>query len=420
MSFNLTMPKLSPTMEEGIIVRWHKKEGDFVRSGDIIFDVATDKSTVEYASLESGYLRQVIVKEGTSALINHPVAILTEQQNESFQKFVERTISTSTQLEPEDVAPHPEELLSPSSKPSSLFTPEPALKYFKFFKSDARASPLAKKLAKDKGIDLSTVRGSGPGGRILSQDVDLGQPDLPINFGYEKQPEDLPGKFCEEPLSPIRKTVTSRLQAAKSTIPHFYVSLEINAQRLIDIRDQLKEVGINLSLNDFIIRASALALREHPEINSGFDSLTQSIIRFKTIDLSFAVAVPPDGLITPIMRHADYKNLGEISVEVKSLARRAREGRLDREEYMGGSFTITNLGMYGVSSFIAILNPPQAAILAIGGVKSQPVVLEGKIVPGMVMNLTLSGDHRVFDGVLAAQFLKTVQKYLEHPAVLLI
>jgi pyruvate dehydrogenase E2 component (dihydrolipoamide acetyltransferase) len=217
----------------------------------------------------------------------------------------------------------------------------------------------------------------------------------------------------------MRKVISQRLQEAKSYIPHFYVSLKIDPQPMMDIREQLKHHGIKVTFNDFVVRASALALRKHPNINSGFNSSTNSILRFKTIDISIAVSLPA-GLITPIVRHADFKNIGEISQEVKELAARAKEGKLEPQEYKGGSFTISNLGMYGVSEFIAIINPPQAAILAVSGILEVPVVKNGQIIPGHEMTLTLSGDHRVIDGVAGAEFLKTLQKLLENPSALLI
>jgi len=217
----------------------------------------------------------------------------------------------------------------------------------------------------------------------------------------------------------MRKVIAKRLQEAKTFIPHYYVSQEIDADSLVDLREQLKEGGVKLTYNDFIIRACALALREHPKVNSGYNSETESIVLFKTIDISVAVDID-DGLITPIIRYADYKTLGEISVEVKELASRAKKGKLDPQEYQGGSFTVSNLGMFGVNHFLAVINPPQSCILAIGGINEQPVVKNGEIVAGKIMNVTISADHRVVDGAVAAGFLRTVKKYLENPALLVV
>ena len=235
----------------------------------------------------------------------------------------------------------------------------------------------------------------------------------------EKHPPSLQEPYEEESLTPIRKVIAQRLQEAKSFIPHFYVSQEIKAEALFEIREQLRNWEIKLTYNDFVVRACALALRKHPNVNSGFNTANNSLIRFKTIDIAIAVSIPI-GLITPIVRHADYKNLGELSTEVRQLAKRAKDGKLDPQEYKGGSFTISNLGMYGITDFQAIINPPHAAILAVSGILDRPVIRNGNVVPGKVMNMTLSADHRVVDGVAAAQFLKTVQAYLENPAGLLL
>lgn len=217
----------------------------------------------------------------------------------------------------------------------------------------------------------------------------------------------------------MRKVIGQRLQQSKTFIPHFYVSQDIDAEPMMHVREQLKNMGHKITFNDLIVRAAALALREHPEMNSGFNSANNSLIRFKTIDISIAVSVPA-GLITPIVRYADFKNLGQISSEIRLLAQKAKEGKLSREEYSGGSFTISNLGMYGVSSFAGIINPPQAAILSVAGIEDKPVVKAGEVQAGKVMNVTLSADHRVVDGTDGAKFLKALQKYLENPSILLL
>jgi pyruvate dehydrogenase E2 component (dihydrolipoamide acetyltransferase) len=421
------MPKLSPTMEEGTITKWRKKEGDFVKVGEVILEIATDKATVEHAVLDAGYLRKIIIKEGESAVVNQPVGIFTEKQEESIEGYNPEGAAPKAAPTPTAVAKKAEAPASVAAAPvagfsQSVFTPEPPLKNYDFPPSTTPsyipASPLAKKLAKEKGIDLSTVKGSGPGHRVVSSDLDLGQPDLSVTFGRHERPKVAPGTYEEEKMSPIRKVIAQRLQAAKTFIPHFYVTMEIRAEKLIDAREQLKSMGHKISINDFVVRACALALREHAEVNSGFNSADQTLIRFKTIDISVAVALN-DGLITPIVRYADYKNLGEISAEIKMLAQKAKDGKLQREEYVGGSFTVSNLGMYGVSDFVGIINPPQAALVAIGAIEDRAVVEDHAIVPGKVMRLTLSGDHRVIDGAIGAQFLQTVKKFLENPTSLL-
>lgn len=434
MPFTLTMPKLSPTMEEGTIAKWHKKAGDFIEAGDLLLEVATDKATVEYNALDSGWLRKILLKEGSEAAVNQPIAIFTEKKDEKIEDYQPEGITPQAVPAPKETAEAPKE--KKEQKPATqqqpattlrqtAFAPEAPLTAYAFSRADAtasgrvKASPLARKLAKEKGLDLTTVKGTGPGHRIVSRDLAKAQPSGVVVFGRNERPQIPPGTYEEETLNPMRKVIGQRLQDAKTFIPHFYVSLKINAEPLVKLREQLKHMEVKLTVNDFIVRATALALRQHPNVNSGFNATNNTIIRFKTIDISIAVSIE-GGLITPIVRHADFKNLGEISVEVKGLATRAKEGKLEPHEYKGGSFTISNLGMYGVSDFIAIINPPQAAILAVSGVQHLPVVRNGQIVPGMEMTLTLSGDHRVIDGVAGAEFLITVQKFLENPAALLI
>lgn len=428
MPFTVTMPKLSPTMEEGTIAKWHKNVGDRVNSGELLVEVATDKATVEYNALDEGYLRQILVPNGGHALVNQPIAIFTEKANESIQGYTpegtmpKREVKTESAKIEERQSPSPKAAM-PTQQPA--FAPEPPLEKYEFnFPTRAAsrrtpASPLAKKLAQEKGLDLTTVKGSGPGGRVTSRDLDLAQPDQVVSFGKRTMPTEIPGSYEEMALTPMRKVIAERLQQAKSYIPHIYVRQEIDAGPLFEAREQLKNGHLKITFNDFVIRASALALRQHPMANGGFDATHQSIILFKTVDISVAVTVE-GGLITPIIRHADYKNLGEISLEVKELATRAKAGKLKAEEYKGGSFTISNMGMFGVTDFAAIINPPQAAILAIGGIEECPRVKNGQVVVGKRMNIVLSADHRVLDGAEAAKFIKTVQKYLENPTLLLI
>jgi pyruvate dehydrogenase E2 component (dihydrolipoamide acetyltransferase) len=429
MPFTLTMPKLSPTMESGNIVKWHKKVGDFVEAGDLLIEVATDKATVEHNALDPGYLREILIKEGDEAVVNQPIAIFTETKTESITDYKPEGI----EVKPAAVVEEKKDAAKTKEKPaekavtmaSAAFVPEAPLEDYEFevpseaIEGRIKASPLARKLAKEQGLDITTVKGTGPGGRIVKEDLDKAQKTGLAVFGSRERPLDKPGSYEEEKLSPMRQVIARRLQEAKTFIPHFYVQQNINAEFLVQIREQLSKKGIKLTLNDFVVRACALALKEHPEVNSGFNSVNNTIIRYKTIDVCVAVAVD-EGLITPIIRHADYKNLGELSVEIRSLAARAKEGKLQMHEYKGGSFTVSNMGMYGINNFLPIINPPQAAILAIGAVQNIPVVKEGRVVPGKVMNISLSADHRVVDGALASKFVKTVQDLLENPAVLLV
>lgn len=423
------MPKLSPTMEEGTIVKWRVKEGAHVKSGDVIIEVATDKATVEHSALDEGYLRKILINEGSSAIVNQPIAIFTESAKESIEGYKPEGDMPKAAVKEEAPKEAPKAAASAPAETAALrqpaFTPEPPLEKYHFeqpgkaIEGRVLASPLARKIAKDKGIDLTTVKGSGPQGRIKSQDLDESLPEAVVSFGARQTPTVPPGSYTEEALTPMRKVVGKRLQESKSFIPHFYVTHQIDAEALVRLRDELKAGGLKVTFNDFVIRACALALRQHPAVNTGFNSVNSTIIHFETIDIALAVSME-GGLITPIIRYADYKNLGELSAEAKSLAKRAREGKLAREEYTGGSFTISNLGMYGVRDFIAVINPPQAAILAVGGIQDQPVVKNGAVVPGKTLSLTLSVDHRVVDGADAAQFLVTLKKLLENPALLVV
>lgn len=427
MPFTVTMPKLSPTMEEGTIVKWHKKEGDRVEAGELLMDVATDKATVEYNALDEGYLRKILVPEGKTVAINQAIAIFTEKANESFEGYQPTGIPVKKTEAPKAAAEKKEEAVpkAAATMQQPAFTPEPPLAKYEFeFPTESvekrvAASPYARKVAKEKGIDIASVKGSGPSGRIVSRDLDLGQPDQSVTFGRRQLPDIAPGTYEEIPLSPMRKIVGLRLQQSKSFIPHFYIRQEIDAEALFEAREQLKRCNLKVTFNDFVVRATALALREHMAVNSGFNSVSQSIILFKTVDVSVAVTVE-GGLITPIIRHADYKNLGEISVEIKELAARAKTGKLEPQEYKGGSFTVSNLGMFGISDFIAVINPPQSAILAVGGIEECMRLKDGIVKVGKRMNITLSADHRVVDGSDGAKFLKSVQKYLENPSSLVV
>ncbi|MCB1135732.1 MAG: 2-oxo acid dehydrogenase subunit E2, partial [Chlamydiia bacterium] len=328
----------------------------------------------------------------------------------------------------DEAAPAPEKqevkpaVQSAGAMAQPVFAPPPPLEGYHFsgvteFQGRAKASPLAKRLADEKGLDVRSVKGSGPGGRVLARDLDSAQPAAVVGFGPRAVPDLAPGTYEEESLTPMRKAISRRLQEAKTFIPHFYVRQSIEVSPLIRLREELKDLGHKVSFNDLITRACALALRQHPIVNSGFNTANNTITRYKTVDIAIAVAMEA-GLITPILRHADYKTVAELSSETRELAKRARAGKLEPHEYQGGSFTISNLGMYGIDDFIAVINPPQGAILSVGGILDQPVVKDGQVVAGKVMNLILSSDHRVIDGAAAAEFLQTVRKYLEKPVAL--
>lgn len=424
----LKMPKLSPTMETGTLVKWLKKAGDEIHFGDVLLEISTDKAVLEHTASEDGWLLEILVKEGTKIPVGAPIAVFSTEKNVTYdlKQLLPSQEAVSTD-EPTQIVPNTSSQQDNShyAGPSMAivgFRPEPPLTTPLTIKNPGdpvSASPLAKKLAKEQNLDLSGVAGTGPGGRIVKKDLEKAPPLRIAGFGYPEAPEVNPGTYVEEPLSPIREAISKRLQAAKTFIPHFYVRQRIYASPLLALLKELQAQNIKLSINDCIVRACALALKEFPEINSGFNSVDNTIIRFSTIDISIAVAIP-DGVITPIIRCADRKNVGMISAEIKALAARAKQSALKEEEYKGGSFCISNLGMTGISDFTAILNPPQAAILAVGSVEEQPIVLNGELAVGSTCMLTLSVDHRVIDGYPAALFMKRLQKLLEAPSVLLL
>jgi len=428
MPSTLKMPKLSPTMEGGTIVKWHKKEGDAIKADDLLFEVATDKATVEYNSLDDGILRKILIGENEEAVVNQPIAIFTETADESIEGYeVEGEKPKEVKSDaPKEEKPEEKKEAPPSSNSMAqpAFQAAPPLEdyTFEFDSTPAEhlpASPLAKKLAKEKGVDLSTVKGSGPDGRVMSRDLDLAQSDAVVAFGQRSGPTEKPGTFEEEPLSPMRKAIGQKLQASKTFIPHFYVQHDIDVEPMVASREELKVGGIKVTFNDYVMRATALALRQHPTVNSGYDSAKNTIIRFKTVDIAVAVSID-EGLITPIVRHVDYKNLGQIGAQVKQLAKKAKEGKLQPHEYQGGSFTISNLGMFGIHDFQAVINPPQVSILAVGGIRECAVVKEGQVVAGKRMMVSLSSDHRVVDGADAAAFLQTFKQLMENPSLLIV
>lgn len=415
MPFTFTMPKLSPTMQEGSIAKWHKKEGDFVEAGELLIEIATDKATVEHVALDPGYIRKILKADGQKASVGEPLAILTEQKEESITNYKPEGILSSTANKQEPIKKVEDRPLAPlktSLKETSTQKPtQPAHKT----RDQERvfASPLAKTIASQQAIDLTTVQGTGPHGRIMSR-------DLANISSTEQKPSAVDSRKAssEEPLTIMRKVIGERLQYSKSTIPHFYIRQEVEVSALVAFREEVKKLQLNYTINDFIIKAVAVALRKHMGINSGFNPDTSSIIRYGNIDLAIAVTIA-GGLITPILHSADTLPLAAISKEVKSLSLRAKEGKLRPEEFQGGSFTISNLGMYGVSDFQAIVNPPQAAILAVGAIQDRPIVRAGSLVAGKLISLTLSCDHRVIDGAEAASFMQELKRLIENPILFL-
>lgn len=376
MLYIVKMPKLSPTMEMGTIVKWKKSINEYVNTDEVLLEISTDKSVIEYSFLEEGWLREILTKENEKAVIGSPIAIITSEKDEqinkeeiltSISKNLETTKISLEVQEKQELLPNSEicNITTYSSTSSQIpsFSPEPPLSNTQYstqiYSETQKISPLAKFISKEKNLDLSDIKGSGPGGWIVEKDLINAPKKNVVKFHQIPLTHNpIPGTYEEKALSPIREVISSRLQAAKISIPHFYIKQEINAQNLINLKNQLNNVNFKFSYNDFITRACAIALKEFPNINSGFNSVNNSIVLFKTIDISFAVALE-NGLITPIIRYADQKNIQSISLEIKELARKAKNNQLSEHEYKGGSFCISNLGMTNIQEFFAIINPPQ-------------------------------------------------------------
>jgi len=419
----IKMPKMSDTMQEGVIATWLKKVGDDVSSGDILAEVETDKATMELESYEDGKLLYTAVKDGESVEVDGVIAIIGEEgaDFETLLKAEKSNQPTESQSD-SDQSDEKGETKSQPGKPS-----EPAAKQDTTSSNGRiKASPLAKKIAEEKGINLTEVQGSGEGGRIVKRDVEDFTPkpaskpeatksevpsySIPATVGEES--------FTEEPVSQMRKTIGKRLSESKFSAPHFYVTMEINMDRAIEARKSLNEVApVKISFNDMVVKASAAALRQHPDINVNW--LGDKIRKNDHIHIGIAVAIP-DGLIVPVVRFTDNKSLSHISAEIKELGQKAKDKTLKPEEFSGNTFTISNLGMFGVDEFTAIINPPDACILAVGGIKETVIVKNGEMKPGNVMKVTLSSDHRAVDGAKAAAFLKTLKELLEDPVRILL
>ena len=408
MSIQILMPAASPTMEEGTLVNWLIKEGDKISPGDIIVEIETDKSLLEVEALDEGIVGRILVPDGTEEVkVNTVIALLLEDGEDISQlDSTDSVENESSDSETTDTATIEAPNTASSSSKASPHS------------GRIKSSPAARHVAADAGLDLATITGTGPNGRILKKDalsaVEKQQSTKTIE---PATPGDIP--FEKQNLSGMRKVIAQRLQQSKQTIPHFYLSVDIDIDELIELQVKLNRrlKNCKLTVNDFIIRAAALALEEVPDANVQYSD--RSIIRFQRVDISIAVAVK-GGLVTPVIRNAAGKRLPEISNEMQSLAEKARAGRLSPEEYQGGSFTISNLGMYGIRQFDAVINPPQAGILAIGRGEQRPIVIDGKLSIATVMTVTLSADHRIIDGTIGADLLTTMKNYLEEPNLLVI
>ena len=441
MPTTITMPALSPTMTEGTLARWLVKEGDNVSAGDVIAEIETDKATMEVEAVDEGAVGQLLVPEGTEGVpVNQPIAVLLEEGEDA---------SALEGFQPADVAPPAPAATAeapaaaPTSRsPPSPVAPAPAPAASAPAQPEAPAaetgerilaSPLARRMAEKTGLDLSAIQGTGPRGRIVKADIEAALSGAPIPAAAQPQaaapaPSAAPaaaqaqlgGESELVPHTNMRKVIARRLLESKQTIPHFYLTVDCEIDRLLAMRKELNDrdgADYKISVNDFVIRAAALALRKTPDANASWSD--DAMIRYGSVDISVAVAIDA-GLITPIVRNADHKGLADISAEMKDLATRAREGKLAPEEYQGGTFSISNLGMFGVREFSAIINPPQSAILAVGAGEQRPVVKDGALSVATMMTCTLSCDHRVVDGALGAQLLGVFKNFVEDPMTMLL
>jgi pyruvate dehydrogenase E2 component (dihydrolipoamide acetyltransferase) len=422
------VPAKSPTMTEGTIVSWRVKPGDKVKSGDVIAEIQSDKAVVEWEALDGGTVAEILIPAGAMAQVNQVAAIFTTKGDEDVKAAVAKAKATNAKLAPGGVVAAP--VAAPVAAVAvATVVAAPAPSASAGLAKGVRVSPVAAKLASSLGVDLRAVKGTGPDGRIVRRDVEAAAKAGTAKIGVvgagaakAEKPKlkvlRADAANSDVAMSQMRQIIGKRLLEAKTTIPHFYVSESVDAGALVSLREQVNLLdGFKVTVNDLIVRASALALRAHPKLNATFHG--NSVRYYDSSDISVAVAIP-DGLITPIVAKAHTKNIKQIGDEVRSLAKKAVEGKLQPAEFQGGSFTISNLGMFGIAEFVAIINPPQVAILAVAGIKDEAVVKNGSVVPGKVMRLTLSADHRAVDGADAAAFMKTLRELLEAPATLLV
>ncbi len=420
------MPKMSDTMTEGVVAKWHKNVGDSIKSGDLVAEIETDKATMEFESFQEGVLLYRGVDEGKAAPVNGILAILGEK-GEDYKKLLEEELAKDKEAAKEVKAEAP---VKAQAKPESVAAANPpkqadtaaapvAMPIHSNNGEDARikASPLAKKLAMEKGIDLTRIMGSGEGGRVVKRDVDWFKPGTFVASQSVMAGAVTTESYNEVQVSQMRKTIARRLAESKFTAPHFYLTMEINMDRCMDARESINAVsGSKISFNDFVLKATAAALRQHPKVNSAW--LDDRIRYNHHINIGVAVAVE-EGLLVPVVRFADSKTLSQISGEVREYAKKAKDKKLQPADWEGNTFTISNLGMYGIEEFTAIINPPDACILAVGSIKPVPELKDGQLRNKHVMKVTLSCDHRVVDGVTGSEFLQTLKGFLENPVVLL-
>jgi pyruvate dehydrogenase E2 component (dihydrolipoamide acetyltransferase) len=421
MATKVIMPKLSPTMEEGQISRWLKKEGDKVSMGEPLAEIDTDKATMEMQALGNGVLRKILINEGQSAPLGQTIAVIGEPDEDIASMLSEAPAQSQPQEQKKQETPQPapeQPQPQPQAKaaaPANGRQPQAAA-------SDSGrmiVSPLAARMATEAGIDLRSLQGSGPGGRIIKRDIEaaISKPKAapaPVVFQQAGA-----STYRDEPASQIRQTIAKRLVTSLGPVPHFFLTTDIEMDRAAEMRKGINALDpeLKISINDVIIKVTAAALMQHPEVNASFQ---EKFVRYyQHADIGVAVAIE-DGLITPVVRAADQKSLSQIAAEVRELAERARTKRLKPEEYTGATFSISNLGMFGIDEFTAVINPPEGAILAVGAMTAKPVVRENDIVIRQMMRVTMSCDHRVIDGATGARFLQTFKKILENPLYLVV
>ena len=440
MATKVIMPKLSPTMEEGQISRWLKKEGDKVSMGEPLAEIDTDKATMEMQALANGVLRKILISEGQSAPLGQLIAVIGEP-DEDIASLVSEAPAAAPKQEQKKEEPPPQPQAQPQEQPqqpqakaaaAAASTVDNGRQPQAAASSDSArliVSPLAARMAAEAGLDLRSLQGSGPGGRIIKKDIEAAltqpkaapaaAPTFPRAVEPPRFQQAAASGYRDEPASEIRKTIAKRLVTSLGPVPHFFLTTEIEMDRAAEMRAGINALDpdLKISINDIIIKVTAAALIQHPEVNASFQ---EKFVRYyEHADIGVAVAIE-DGLITPVVRAADQKSLSEIAAEVRELAERARSRKLKPEEYTGASFSISNLGMFGIDEFTAVINPPEGAILAVGAMSAKPVVRENQIVIRQMMRVTMSCDHRVIDGATGAKFLQTFKKILENPLYLVV
>ena len=422
MATKVHMEALSPTMEEGQVVTWLKAEGDAVAQGEILAEIETDKATMELVARGEGVLRKILVAEGVAAPVGDVIAVIGAADEDIAALVASVGGGPAAPTAPETATGQAETAASQAGGQPPVAAPPVSPEPGPVPAATAgriKASPVARRLAGELGVDLAVVRGSGPNGRVIKRDVQAAAvAAVPVPVITPELPDT---EFVDVPLSQMRKTVARRLAESLGPVPHFFLTVDVDMARALQARGRVNELlaaqGAKASLNDLVIKAVAVALTHHPECNAWWQG--DSIRRFNRVHIGVAVAVP-DGLITPVVRDAHAKGLGRISTEVRELAGRAREKKLQPHEYTGSTFSISNLGMFGIEEFTAVINPPEAGIIAVGAVEERPVVRDGELVVRPRMRVTMSCDHRVIDGAQGARFLATLKSFLEEPAAILI